>query len=67
MSKDYEPASTGTPSKLWVYMYYRYSKVHFVKTLRAFFSALNFSEIGLLKRIELSQFLCYKDDSYIKT
>ena len=39
MSKDYEPASTGTPPKGGVCMYYRYSFVQFVKTLRAFLSA----------------------------
>ena len=67
VSEDYDPASTETPSKSGVCVYYRYSKVHFVKTLRAFFSALNFPKIGLLKRRELGQFLCYKHDSHIKT
>ena len=67
MSKNREPASTRTASKLGVCVYYRYSKVQFVKTLRAFFSALKFSKICLLKRIELSEFLYYKDDSHIKT
>ena len=56
MSKDYEPASTGTSSKQGVCMYYRHSQVHFVKPLRAVFSPFSFPKIGLLKRIELKNF-----------
>ena len=40
----------GEPPKLGVCMYYRYSKVHFAKIMRAFFSALSFSKKRFIKK-----------------
>ena len=67
MSKDFEPASAGTLLKSGYVCVLGAHRLTLLK-LGGRFSRLSvFLKEGLLRILENSQFICYRDESHVKT